>query len=330
MKAMDIACKCEAETAFSLDTVKLACKLLVHTHAFNKVLEFVLGGQTHSQQEKLFAVLDESYTSLRQAIADWRCSKPSNCSGSIEATDFQTTLSHIKRAGGVGIIPLRFLENFLQKEKPSSGGVLAMAGHSRPRLHFLFEWARSAWDPQDRFLLLGILFSPSLLVHRLPDISNDLTSYSNVLQSLSDLNSLEQFDRPLQHQLAETLLNLELPRTPRSCVAWVEALQLCLATEDHPQGQEQQKTLLQDGDLVERATHQLMKSVYWACGRTGWAGFINQAFLFFNQIQTRGFCSQSSDLQELAVFAKGRVADEVQAHTQANVLLSQMHISSKD
>jgi hypothetical protein len=323
---MDIARKCEAETAFSLDTVKLACKLLVHTHAFHKVLEFVLGSQTHSQQEKLFAVLDESYTSLRQAIADWRCSKTSNCSGSIEATDFQTTLSHVKHAGGVGIIPLRFLENFLQKDKPSSGGVLA-----RPRLHFLFEWARSAWDAQDRFLLLGILFSPSLFVPRLPDISiGDPTSYSNVLRSLSDLNSLEQFDKPLQRQLAETLVNLDLPKTPRCCVAWVEALQLCLATEDHPQGQEQQKMLLQDGDLVERATHQLMNSVYWACGRTDWAGFIKQAFLFFNQIQTKGFHSQSSDLQELAVFAKGRVADEVQAHMQASVLLSQMHISSKD
>ena len=300
---MDIARKCEAETTFSLDTVKLACKLLVHTHAFNEVLEFVLGGQTHSQHEKLCAVLDECYTSLRQAIVEWRCSKHSSSSTSIEATDFQTTISHIKKTGGVGIIPLRFLEDFLQKQKPSSGGVLAMAGPSRPRLQFLFEWARSAWDLQDRFLLLGILFSPSLLVPRLVDISNDLTCYSNVLRSLSDLNSLEQFERSLQHQLAETLVNLELPPTPNSCVAWVEALQLCLATEDHPQGQDQQKTLLQDGDLVERATCQLMESVYWAGGRAGWAGFIHQAFLFFNQLQTKGFlCSQSSDVQELAVF----------------------------
>lgn len=336
-RAMGIAYTCEAKTDFSDATVKQAYKLLVHTHPFSEVIRFVLISKKRPQREMLWAVLDESNASLTPAIMDWIQVAPSRCSKSvagIEATNcpLPSTLLLVKTTGGVGIDALRLLEQTLQRPPGlSEDGNQSIP--QMPRLPFLFEWARSAWRShhQDRFFLLGILFSPRLLVFRLAPISGDQIVFTNVARSLLDLNCLERFERPLQRELAEALINLEVPQTPNSCVAWVETLQICLAPEDRPQGPEQQP--LEDRDLAELAIDQLMAAIHWATGREGWTGFIHQVFFFVNRLQTAGYvrCQKKAvRLRELAGAVQANLANEVQAHMQANVLLSQLDIASKE
>ena len=320
-RAMTIACTCEADAAFSIETVKQACKLLAHLHPFSNVVEFVLTRKRCQGmlRDMLWAVLDESYESLAHVIPD--CSKVSGCV-SIEASDciLPRTLVHVKETGGVGDIPLKMIENFLRE--PAKDGSLRAPFNLR--LPFLFDWVQLERHHQDsRFFLLGILFSPSLLIGRLEQIAScSNRTFSNVLLALSTLNCLEQFEWHLLHELAQALVNLQLPETPSSCVAWVNTLQQCLA---HCPREGWQK--LEDRDLVECATRQLQQAIYWAAGRTGWAVFLHHALKFLNMLVSTRKCASLAGLEELAMYAQTQVAEDAQAHLQATALLAQLNIA---
>ena len=320
-RAMTMACTCEADAAFSLETVKQACKLLAHLHPFSSVVDFVLTRKRcpGTQRDMLWAVLDESYESLAHVIPD--CSKVSGCL-SIEASDctLPSTLVRVKEAGGVGYTPLKMIEDFLLG--PAKDGNLRT--RFSVRLPFLFDWVRLERHHQDsRFFLLGILFSPSLLIGRLEQISSGNNhTFSNVLLALSNLNCLEQFEWHLLHELAQALVNLQLPETPNSCVAWVNTLQQRLA--NHPQEGLQK---LEGRDLVECATRQLEQAIYWAAGRTGWAVFLHHALKFLNTLVSSRRCANLKGLEELASYAQTQVEEDAHAHMQATALLSQLNIA---
>jgi hypothetical protein len=307
-----------------METVKQACKLLAHLHPFSNVVEFVLTRKRCQGmlRDMLWAVLDESYESLAHVIPD--CSQVSGYV-SIEASECSSprTLARVKETGGVGDIPLKMIENFLRE--PAKDGSLRTP--FTLRLPFLFDWVQLEWHHQDsRFFLLGILFSPSLLIGRLEQISSgNNRTFSNVLLALSNLNCLEQFEGHLLHELAQALVNLQLPETPSSCVAWVDTLQQCLANCPREGWQK-----LEDRDLVECATRQLQQAIYWAAGRTGWAVFLHHALKFLNTLVSTRRCASLTGLEELATYAQMQVAEDAQAHLQATALLAQLNIASNE
>ena len=226
-----------------------------------------------------------------------------DCAG-IEVASFvpPEILTQIKAAGGVGIDALRLLEQTLQKP----------AG-PMPKLPFLFEWAMVS-SCQSRLFLLGILLSPSLLIARLPVLTNNQSFFANVLESLLDLNSLEGFDRQSQRKLAETLIDL-VPQTPHGCVTWAQGLQIFLLVPNDSA----------DQDLIQSATDELISAVRWAVGRQGWSRFIFQAFSFATQrLQQKGLMHPQTEasLKELASLVQKSVEDEVQANMQVQFLLS--------
>jgi hypothetical protein len=331
----DIARMCEAQTLFRDETVYLAFKLMVHTHPFIDILRVVFtSSKERSQRELLWKILDEIDAGLTPAIMRWAQVATSRGSSDV-CSDVQSSanhppqlpniLEHVKTAGGVGDDALSLLEEAVQKPYvPVMDG--SQPTPSRPNLPFLFEWARSSWRGyhRDRFFLLGILFSPGLLICRLAPISSDQVCYANVARSLLDLNCLEEFDKPLQRALAETQVNLAMPQTPDSCIAWIETLRISLqVTKD-----------LEDNDLAELAADQLIAAIDWAAGRQGWTGFIHQALRFLYRLQIAGYFNgqqtkKANHLYQLAVKVQSKLEDEVQAYMQATLFVSQLGASRK-
>ena len=322
---MVVAVTCDAQTdLFSDKTVMLAYQLVAFTHPFVEVLRTILNSKQRPQRELLSAVLDDINSSLTPAMIDWKqvalsqSSKPKPCPGLEAASCLSPNiLLSVKAAGGVGIDALQLLEKQLQQ--PTLGQGANSTTQPRPRLPFLFEWARtcSTRYHQERFFLLGILFSPSLLIDRLAPISSDHVFFSNVARALLDLNLLEGFDLPLQRKLAVTLVDLEVPRTPLSCVAWVETLQIC-------------SVISEDFDLADMAADKLISASGWAAGNCGWAGFLYQALVFLTRLQQTGLIpDKNASLESLASLAQGKYDTEIQVHMQAQVLLSQLHRSMK-
>ena len=111
-----------------------------------------------------------------------------------------------------------------------------------------------------------------------------------------------------------------MPQTPDSCLACIEALRISLqVTED-----------LEDYDLSERATDQLIAAIQWAAGRPGWSGFIHQALRFLYRLQIAGYLkcqAQATLLYQLAGLVQSKLEDDVQAYMQANLFRSQLGAS---
>ena len=307
MRLQEVVRRCEAQSdIISEETVTRAYKLVVHSCPFLDVLRCILSSKC-TQRDLLLAVLDDIESSLTPALTEWLqvagSRRLQDCTG-IEVASFvpPEILTQIKAAGGVGIDALRLLEQTLQKP----------AG-PMPKLPFLFEWAMVS-SCQSRLFLLGILFSPSLLIARLPVLTNNQSFFANVLESLLDLNSLEGFDRQSQRKLAETLIDL-VPQTPHGCVTWVQCLQIFLLVPNDSA----------DQDLIQSATDELISAVRWAVGRQGWSRFIFQAFSFATQrLQQKGLMHPQTEasLKELASLVQKSVEDEVQANMQVQFLLS--------
>ena len=297
----------EAQSDVRDETVIQAFKLVVHKCPFIEVLRCILSSK-HSQRDLLLAVLDEVNSNLAPAITEWleiaEVRRLEHCA-SIEVTSFlpPLILTHVKATGGVGIEALHLLEEALQKP-----------GGPTPKLPFLFEWAQSAGScRRSRIFLLGILFSPSVLISRLAKFTSNQTFFAKIVESLLDLNSLEGFDAQSQREVGETLIDL-VPQTPNGCVAWAQALQIFLLTA---------KDSL-DQDLIERATDEIIAAVRWAVGRQGWSGFIFQALSFATRMRQKGLMHPQNKgyLQNLACLVHHSLEHEVQADTQAQLLLS--------
>lgn len=308
-KLLDILHGCEARSDISDETLKTVFKLKVHTSQFLEVLQRMLFNKRYPQRELLWAVLDEIEAELAPVIAEWSevaaSKRLQECSGMEEANLIPTdVLLKVKTTGGVGIEALLILEDTLKKP-----------GGPTPRLLFLVEWAQSVANScRNRVFLLGLLFSPTFLIARLASYSDQQAFLVDVMQAVLDLNRLQSFGKPLLRTLAEVILDLT-PQTPNSSVAWLQALQISVLGDQDSADQD-------DEDLIEMAMDQLIPAIRWAAGRPGWSGFIFQAFSFLTQLQEKGLCVEIETCRRLAITVQEGVADEFQAHSQAQVFLS--------
>jgi hypothetical protein len=218
-----------------------------------------------------------------------------------------TILRQVLQQSGLGLRALSFLEPDLASS----------------RLPLLQEWAQSTWNSvQDRLLLLGILFGPRALLSQLRPMSSDEALFSAACRSLLDLNSLQPFDRSLWREVAECLLTMEAPQSSSIFSAWVGVLGMALHSSPDEEA-------WMDQDIFKKASGELIKTIRWAADWEGWRSCIQDAFWALNIIYTnpdfaeaRG--SNVEGLREIAESVKAKLNDEVQAHKQADKLLSML------
>jgi hypothetical protein len=334
-EAMGLACTLAARSDLDHDTVKQAYRLLVHTHPLDQVMRFVVRHQNRPWKDMLWSVLDEINEMLNSVIVDWRentASRPEHASttsagdGSAAQGWATTILRQVLQQGSLGVKALCFLDPDLASETSEAlpvSGPSGDTGQWSARLPFLEAWAQSTWKSvQDRYLLLGILFGPRALLSQLRPMSSDEALFSAACRSLLDLNSLQPFDRSLWREVAECLLTMEAPQSSSIFSAWVGVLGMALHSSPDEEA-------WMDQDIFKKASGELIKTIRWAADWEGWRSCIQDAFWALNIIYTnpdfaeaRG--SNVEGLREIAESVKAKLNDEVQAHKQADKLLSML------
>jgi hypothetical protein len=318
--AMELAYTCQAHKDLDDDTVKQAHRLLVHTHTFPAVMRFVNGRQDRPWKDTLWTVLDQINKMLNPVIVAWTEDNASPLEHASTAGDESadqrwaaSILRQVVQQGGLAFRALHFLEPVVASS----------------RLTILQEWAQSSWiDVQDRLLLVGILFGPRALLSQLCPHSGCIV-FPAACRSLLDLNSLVPFDKSLRTEVAVGLLCFGTPQALSSCVAWVGTLGMALqglATDSCTK-----EEVCLDHDIFKTASFELIKTIQWAAGWEGWRPFIQDALwalsiIYTNQSFAEASGSNVEHLREVAESVKVKLNDEVQAHKQADELLSKLEL----
>lgn len=173
--------------------------------------------------ESLYGVLDEIQETLQPLVA--RVAAPKL--GDRDSVWAANVLSQMKTSSGCGLEALQLMD-------PAVANGVGTVRNSK--LPLLDEWIRSRSHQtsmedcvqikkaKERFVLLGILFSPRSLVPRLAPLSSDNVLFPAACRALTDLDRLEHFDKRLKQDIASNILSIPMPKAATSCRAYVHLL----------------------------------------------------------------------------------------------------------